>query len=73
MPSTLPIRRTVLGAVVVGGVFGAVALVQILRSGTSLLEVLQPLLVFVVLGATIGALAGPVVGGAWARWRGPDE
>lgn len=67
--SPLLIRRTLFGALVVGGLFGAVALVQVLRSGVSVLRVVQPLLVFVVLGATIGALAGPLVGAAWTRWR----
>lgn len=67
--SPLLIRRTAAGALVVGLLFGAVALVQILRAGVSPLQVVQPLLVFVVLGATIGGLAGPLVGAAWARWR----
>lgn len=67
--SPLPLRRTLLGALVVGGLFGAVAVVQVLRTGVPLHRVVQPLLVFVVLGGTIGALAGPLVGAAWTRWR----
>lgn len=67
------IRRTLVGALAVGGLFGVVAVAQILRSGVSPLDVVQPLLVFVVIGATTGALAGPLVGGAWARWRETDE
>lgn len=67
------IRRTLVGALVVGGVFGVVAGVQILRSGVSPVDVLQPLLVFVVIGATTGALAGPLVGAAWAHWRRTDD
>lgn len=66
------IRRTMVGAAVGGGLFGGVALVQVLRSGVPPLSVIQPLLVFVVMGATVGALAGPLVGAAWTRWRGRD-
>lgn len=63
------VRRTLLGALIAGGLFGGVALVQILRSGVPPARVVEPLLVLVLLGATIGGLAGPLIGGAWARWR----
>lgn len=71
MSSSL-IRRTALGAVIGGGLFLGVALVQVLRTDVSPVRVLQPLLVLAVLGATVGALGGPLLGGAWRRWREPQ-
>ena len=63
------VRHTLTGAAVGGGAFGLVALVQAVRSGAPFPAVLQPLAVITVLGLTVGALAGPLVGQALARRR----
>lgn len=63
------LRRTLTGALVGGSAFGVVALVQALRSEAELARLVQPVLVLVVLGLTVGGLAGPLVGAALARWR----
>jgi len=63
------IRRTLAGALVGGGLFAFVTLVQVLRSGVPPLRLVQPILVLTLLGATVGALGGPLVGQAWARRR----
>lgn len=63
------VRRTLVGALVGGGAFGGVALLQALRSGAPFPAVLQPIAVITVLGLTVGGLAGPLVGQALARRR----
>jgi hypothetical protein len=50
--------------------FGAVSAIQALRAGVALLSVMQPILVFALIGLTVGALAGPLVGAAIRRGRG---
>jgi hypothetical protein len=47
--------------------FGGVSAVQALRAGVSLLSVIQPILVFALIGLTVGGLAGPLVGAAMRR------
>ena len=66
------IRRTVIGGVIGGLLFGGVSLMQALRSGASFPRVLQPIGVFALIGFTIGALAGPLVAQAIARSRGGE-
>ena len=63
----ITIRRTGLGAAIGALLFGAVALIQALRSGAPFLRVLQPVLVITVIGLTVGALVGPMLGQAIAR------
>ena len=66
------IRRTVIGGAIGGGLFGAVSLVQALRADAAFPQVLQPIGVFVLIGFTIGALAGPLVAQAISRARGRE-
>ncbi|MSR35125.1 MAG: hypothetical protein EXR95_00580 [Gemmatimonadetes bacterium] len=63
------VRDTVRGVLLGGGVFGAVAAVQAARAGVSLVAVVQPILVFALIGLTVGGLAGPLVGRAIRRHR----
>lgn len=63
----ITIRRTWVGAATGALLFGAVALVQALRSGAPFLRVVQPVLVIAVIGLTVGALVGPMLGQAFAR------
>ena len=62
-------RDTVRGMAIGGGLFGAVALVQAARAGVPIAQVIQPILVFALIGLTVGALAGPLVGAALRRRR----
>jgi hypothetical protein len=64
------LRRTLIGAAVGGLLFAAVSVLQAVRSGATFPRVLQPIGVFALIGLTIGALAGPLVGQAIARTRG---
>jgi hypothetical protein len=66
------IRRTVIGGAIGGGLFGAVSLIQALRADAAFPQVLQPIGVFVLIGLTIGALAGPLVAQAISRARGRE-
>ena len=50
-----------------GLLFGGLALLQAVRSGAPFPRVLQPVLVVAVIGLTVGALAGPLVGQALSR------
>jgi hypothetical protein len=59
-----------IGALVGGGLFAFVTVVQVLRSDVPPLRVLQPILVLTLIGATVGGLAAPLVGQAWLRRRG---
>lgn len=63
------LRRTLRGAVVGAVLFGGGALYRSLASGGELMRFLGPTLFMVALGATVGGLAGPLVGEAIARWR----
>ena len=62
-------RDTVRGMALGAGLFGAVAAIQALRAGVALVRVIQPILVFALIGLTVGALAGPLVGAALRRSR----
>ena len=60
---------TVRGLLIGGILFGGLSAVQALRAGVPLLSVIQPILVFALIGLTVGALAGPLVGAAIRRGR----
>lgn len=64
------LRDTLKGALVGLAVFGTIAFVQALRSGAPFPQVLQPIGVVAVIGLTVGALAGPLLGQALRRRRG---
>ena len=69
MTNQLQVRDTLRGVLVGGLLFGGVSAVQALRAGVSLLDVVQPILVFALIGLTVGGLAGPLVGAAIRRRR----
>ena len=58
------VRDTLRGALGGAGLFGAIAVIQALRAGVGVGQVVQPILVFVLIGLTVGGLAGPLVGRA---------
>jgi uncharacterized membrane protein YedE/YeeE len=64
------VRDTVRGVVIGGALFGGLAALQALRAGVSLGSVIQPILVFALIGLTVGGLAGPLLGRAARRRRG---
>jgi H+/Cl- antiporter ClcA len=71
-------NRSMVGRTVVGGalgalLFGGVSLFQAMRSDAEFPGVLQPIGVFTLIGLTIGALTGPLIGQAIARARGRDR
>lgn len=68
-PSQDTTRDTLKG--VLGGavLFGGVASVQAWRAGVAPTDVIQPILVFALIGLTVGGLAGPLVGRAVRRRR----
>jgi hypothetical protein len=61
------VRDTLRGVVIGGALFGGVAALQALRAGVSLASVIQPILVFALIGLTVGGLAGPLLGRAARR------
>ncbi len=63
------LRHTFRGALAGVLIFGAVALVQAIRSGTPVLSVAQPIAVIGLIGLTVGGLAGPLIGRALGRRR----
>ena len=64
------VRDTVRGAVIGGLLFGGLATLQALRAGVALTSVIQPILLFALIGLTVGGLAGPLLGRAARRRRG---
>ena len=64
------VRDTLRGAVGGAGLFGAVAVIQALRAGMGIGQVTQPILVFILIGLTVGGLAGPLIGRAIQGHRG---
>ena len=64
------VRDTLRGAVGGAGLFGAVAVIQALRAGMGIGQVTQPILVFMLIGLTVGGLAGPLIGQAIQGHRG---
>lgn len=63
------LRRTLWGAAVGAGLFGGGAVYQSVASGGELSRFLGPTAFMMALGATVGGLAGPLVGEALARWK----
>jgi hypothetical protein len=66
-------KDTVRGLLIGAAVFAAVSAVQATRAGVSLVSVIQPILVFSLIGLTVGGLAGPMVGRALRRGRGSED
>ena len=65
------VRDTLRGMGVGALLLGGLSTLQALRAGVDLLSVLQPILVFALIGLTVGGLAGPLVGKAIRRRRAP--
>lgn len=63
------LRDTVWGAVAGAFLLGGWSVLQAIRAGVALARVFQPILVFALIGLTVGALAGPLVGKASRRSR----
>ena len=63
-------RWTLIGATVGGGLFLALSLYRSLASGGPSLSHLNPIAVMTVIGITVGALVGPLVGAIAARRSG---
>ncbi len=63
------VRRTLIGFVAGALAFGVASVYQAVASGVGLVATLGPLGFMMVLGGTIGGLAGPLVGEAVARAR----
>lgn len=70
MVSSATVRRTVIGALVGGGVFFLASLYQSLRAGGDPLRFAAPTVAMVVIGATVGGLLGPLLGRIGGRGRG---
>ena len=62
-------KDTARGVVIGAGLFGGVAALQAMRAGVELGAVIQPILVFALIGLTVGGLAGPLIGRAARRRR----
>ncbi len=63
-------RWTLIGASVGGGLFLALSLYRSIASGGPSVSHLNPIGVMTVIGITVGALVGPLVGAIGARRRG---
>ena len=63
------VRRTLIGFLTGALAFGVASVYQAISSGVGLVPTLGPLGFMMVLGSTIGGLAGPLVGEAVARSR----
>ena len=63
------VRDTLRGALGGAGLLGVLAVIQALRAGVGLGQVVQPILVFALIGLTVGGLAGPLVSRAIRRHR----
>ena len=70
-PPDPTVRDTLRGTFIGGTLFGAAAAIQALRAGVALGSVIQPILVFGLIGLTVGGLAGPLVGRALRRRSRP--
>ena len=64
-------RWTVIGATVGGGLFLALSVYRSIKSGGPSVSHLNPIGVMTVIGVTVGALVGPLIGAITARRRGP--
>lgn len=63
-------RWTLLGGAVGGGLFLALSMYRSIASGGPSMSHLNPIAVMTVIGFTVGALVGPLVGAIAARRRG---
>ncbi len=63
-------RWTMLGATVGGGLFLALSVYRSIASGGPSVSHLNPIGVMTVIGVTVGALVGPLIGAIAARRRG---
>ncbi len=66
-------RWTLIGAAVGGGLFFALSMYRSIASGGPSWTHLNPIGVMTVIGATIGALVGPMLGAIAARRRSPGD
>jgi hypothetical protein len=66
-------RDTLRGMAIGAIAFGGLSAVQAVRAGVSLASVAQPILVFALIGLTVGGLAGPLVGAALRRGKSRTE
>jgi len=62
-------RWTMIGATVGGGLFLALSVYRSIASGGPSVSHLNPIGVMTVIGATVGALVGPMMGAIAARRR----
>ena len=62
-------RWTLLGGAVGGGLFLALSMYRSIASGGPSMSHLNPIAVMTVIGFTVGALVGPLVGAIAARRR----
>ncbi|GMR12010.1 MAG: hypothetical protein BMS9Abin29_0197 [Gemmatimonadota bacterium] len=63
------VRRTAGGALVGGGAFTVVTVFRSVSSEVPFLDSLNPILLFALIGATVGGLVGPMVGAAIEGYR----
>ncbi len=63
-------RWTIIGATVGGGLFLALSVYRSIASGGPSVSHLNPIGVMTVIGITVGALVGPLVGAIAARRKG---
>ena len=63
------VRDTIRGALGGAALLGTAAVIQALRAGMGLGQVAQPILVFCLIGLTVGGLAGPLIGRAIQGYR----
>jgi hypothetical protein len=63
-------RWTMIGATVGGGLFLALSVYRSIASGGPSVSHLNPIGVMTVIGITVGALVGPLIGAIAARRRG---
>ncbi len=66
-------RWTLIGAAVGGGLFLVLSLYRSIASGGPSLSHLNPIGVMTVIGVTVGALVGPLIGAIAARRSPPGE
>ncbi|MFV2006929.1 MAG: hypothetical protein ACC667_05760 [Longimicrobiales bacterium] len=63
------LRRTANGALVGGGAFTVVTVFRSVTSEGPFLDSLNPILLFALIGVTVGGLVGPLVGAAIEGYR----
>ncbi len=66
-------RWTMMGAAIGGGLFLALSLYRSIASGGPALSHLNPIGVMTVIGLTVGALVGPLIGAIAARRNPPGD